>query len=63
QCFEFEAAKGGIYYLEALTIVSALERACSLTPRPKRVIIFCDNSNSVDVFNSLSADAPYNDIL
>lgn len=61
--FEHVRANGVIFYWEALAVVSALEWACSLNPRPKRVAIYCDNSNTVSAFNSLAADDPYNDIL
>ncbi|EIM91711.1 uncharacterized protein STEHIDRAFT_34408, partial [Stereum hirsutum FP-91666 SS1] len=53
----------GIFYFEALTVVSALEWACARLTRPKRLVIFCDNTNAVNVFDKLKADEPYNDIL
>lgn len=61
--FEYPRAAGTIFYWEALTVVAALEWACARLPRPKRVVIFCDNTNTVNVFDKLKADEPYNDIL
>lgn len=61
--FSFPAAAGEIFYFEALTVVSALEYACARSPRPKRLVIFCDNTNAVNLFDKLKADSPYNDIL
>ncbi|KAF5387588.1 hypothetical protein D9757_006614 [Collybiopsis confluens] len=53
-----------IFYLEALTVLAAITFAISSSlPPPKRIAIFTDNSNSVDVFNSLKACAPHNNIL
>lgn len=61
--FPFKSAAGAIFYFEALTVVSALEWACARLSRPKRVVIYCDNTNTVSIFHKLSADTPYNDIL
>ncbi|EIM90459.1 uncharacterized protein STEHIDRAFT_50496 [Stereum hirsutum FP-91666 SS1] len=61
--FNHPRAAGGIFYFEALTVVSALEWACAQPVRPKRLVIFCDNTNAVNVFDKLKADDPYNDIL
>ncbi|KAF5383939.1 hypothetical protein D9757_007395 [Collybiopsis confluens] len=53
-----------IFYLEALTVLAAITFAISSSlPPPKCVAIFTDNSNSVDIFNSLKAHAPHNNIL
>lgn len=61
--FDYPGAAGGIFYFEALTVVSALEWACARPERPKRLVIFCDNTNTVNIFHSLKANDPYNDIL
>jgi hypothetical protein len=53
-----------IFYLEALAVVSALHIALCLTdPPPKRVVIYSDNMNTVDIFNSLHAKPEYNPLL
>lgn len=61
--FDVPRAKDVIFYWEALAVVSALEWACAQSPRPKRVAIYCDNTNTVNIFHTLAADDPYNDIL
>jgi hypothetical protein len=55
--------KDVIFYFEALTVLCVLERACSRSPVPKRVVVFSDNSNTVDIFSSLRAKPCYNVIL
>ncbi|KAJ3738059.1 hypothetical protein EV360DRAFT_90880 [Lentinula raphanica] len=58
-----------IFYWEALTVLAAVEWAASLSDRkgskerPLRLTIRSDSSNSVDIFNSLSALPLYNPIL
>jgi hypothetical protein len=55
--------KGSIFYFEALAVCSAIIGATTLSPIPKRLAVFTDNSNTVDIFNSLRATPSYNDIL
>jgi hypothetical protein len=44
----------GIFYLEALAVVSTLEWVIDMVqPIPKHVVIFCNNSNTVNMFNTL----------
>ncbi|TFK17591.1 hypothetical protein FA15DRAFT_576367, partial [Coprinopsis marcescibilis] len=60
----------GIFYFEALCMASTLtwltkefsrkHRDCS---KPVKVIIYCDNTNTVLVFNILKASEKYNKIL
>jgi hypothetical protein len=53
-----------IFYLEALAVLSALAFVVDhCSPRPSRVAIFTDNTNSVNIFHSLHARPPYNPIL
>jgi hypothetical protein len=52
-----------IFYFEALCIVSALHHCLSNTSSPLKVTIYTDNSNSVDIFNSLKCKPLYNPIL
>jgi hypothetical protein len=57
-----------IFYFEALSVLSALDHICHhllmdrASPNTK-VAIFCDNMNTVDMFNSLRAQPRYNPIL
>jgi hypothetical protein len=48
---------------EALCVLSTLEHASSRLDAPSRIIIFTDNSNTVDMFASLRAPPQYNEIL
>ena len=52
-----------IFYNEALTVLAALEWSASLNPIPKRVAIYTDSTNSLNIFNSLCASDSYNPIL
>jgi hypothetical protein len=54
-----------IFYLEALTVLSAIQHVCTSRSRsiPTRLAIFCDNSNTVDMFNTLRASPDMNPIL
>ena len=52
-----------IFYYEALCVLCVLEHALSLLSSPSRIAIYTDNSNTVDIFNSLRCLPAYNDIL
>jgi len=52
-----------IFYYEALCVLSALHHAANTSSKPIRIAIFTDNSNTVDIFNSLRALPAYNHIL
>jgi len=52
-----------IYFAEGYAIVSTLHYALQHTPTPKRVVVFMDNSNTVDIFHSLHAQPSYNLLL
>jgi hypothetical protein len=56
------APSPGIFYYEALTVVSALHWAVFNTSLPpgSRVAIYTDNTNTVDMFNTLRAQPTYN---
>jgi len=60
-----DSAPHGIFYYEALAVVSALHWAVFNTPlRPRlRIAIYSDNSNTVDMFNTLHAQPLYNRLL
>jgi hypothetical protein len=54
----------GIFFYEALAVLSALDWAANNDlASPHRVAIFSDNSNTVDMFNSLRAQPYLNPIL
>ena len=52
-----------IFYFEALAVVSAIEAATHLSPVPAQLLIYSDNTNTVDIFHSLCALPSYNDLL
>ncbi|KAI0084235.1 hypothetical protein BDY19DRAFT_987572 [Irpex rosettiformis] len=52
-----------IFWYEALTVLSALHWAVTLSPQPFRIAIFSDNLNTVQMFDSFRAKEPYLDIL
>ncbi|PPQ85330.1 hypothetical protein CVT26_001096 [Gymnopilus dilepis] len=54
----------GIFYWEALAVLSAINWLLShCQSAPRRVVIYCDNTNCVDMFSSLRASSIYNPIL
>lgn len=52
-----------IFFFEAFTVLCQIEWAATLRPPPKRLVIFCDNENTVSIFNSMKAYGLYNGIL
>lgn len=64
QCAVNSSDGRGIFYLEALAVVSAIHYAATCTsPAPRRVVVYTDNTNTVAMFNSLSAQTAYNPLL
>ena len=55
--------KDSIFYFEALAVVCAVDTATKLDTVPSRLLIFSDNTNTVDIFHSLSSLPAYNDLL
>src|SRR5271168_3780726 len=55
--------QGTIFYFEALAVVSVIDAITRLPSIPTRVLIFSDNSNTVDIFYSLRSLPPYNGLL
>lgn len=63
QCsLPLEAPKDMIFFFEALAVCSAIHLSRNFT-KTSRLIIYTDNSNTFDIFNSLRALPPYNCIL
>ena len=57
-------ADDGIFFNEALAVVSALLIMLrQLSPKPRWILIYTDNTNTVDIFNSLHAKPFYNPLL
>jgi len=59
----FEVPTDFIFYYEALCVLSALRQAAETSETPIRIIIFTDNTNTVDIFNSMRGLPAYNYIL
>ena len=55
--------KDTIFYFEALAVVSAVDAATRLASVPSRLLIFSDNTNTVNMFHSLRCLPPYNSLL
>jgi hypothetical protein len=58
-----ELADHTIFWFEALCVASAIEYAASLPTVPRRLTIFTDSLDTVEIFNSLKASGTYNPIL
>ncbi len=52
-----------IFYWEALCVLSALSHAATTSETPMKILIFTDNTNTVDIFHSLRCLPEYNAIL
>ncbi|TDL23316.1 DNA/RNA polymerase, partial [Rickenella mellea] len=52
-----------IYFYEALSVCCALRWASTLVRTPHRLVIYTDNQNTVDMFNSFKAEPLYNPLL
>ena len=55
--------KNTIFYFEALAVVSAVEAVTRLPSIPSRLLVYSDNTNTVDIFHTLRSLPPYNDLL
>ncbi|KAF8835231.1 hypothetical protein BDN67DRAFT_476349 [Paxillus ammoniavirescens] len=52
-----------IFFFEALAVCSVIHHVASMPSPPRRLAIYSDSTNTVDLFNSLRASHPYNNIL
>ncbi|THU78864.1 hypothetical protein K435DRAFT_876172 [Dendrothele bispora CBS 962.96] len=61
-CVEDKSSE--IFHFEVLAVLSALSFAIdSLDPPPSRIVIYTDNTNTVNMFHKLKATPKYNPIL
>lgn len=64
QCAVPANSQNGIFFFEALAVLSALHHVCEhVMPKPHHLTILTDSSNTFDMFNSLHALLAYNSIL
>lgn len=52
-----------IYYFETLCVVSAITHAAEHLPNGKRLVVYTDNTNCVDIFSSLRCEPCLNPLL
>jgi hypothetical protein len=67
-CLPHNAPANTIFWFEALAVCLAIHHAahvwaCDFVPKLNCLLVFMDNMNTVDMFNSLHAKPPYNPIL
>jgi hypothetical protein len=55
--------KNTIFYFEALAVVSVVDAMSRCPTVPSRILVYSDNSNTVNIFHSLRSLPPYNDLL
>ena len=58
-----QAPKDTIFYFEALAVVSVVDAVTKFSTIPSKLLIYSDNTNTVDIFHSLRALPSYNDLL
>ena len=54
---------GTIFYFKALAVVSVVHAASRMQNIPRCLLVYSDNTNTVNIFHSLRALPPYNDLL
>jgi hypothetical protein len=52
-----------IFFFEALSVTSAVHRAHLSSPNGSRIVVYTDNMNTVNIFNSLHCQPAYNRLL
>jgi hypothetical protein len=58
-----DPTKDVIFFFKALTVLCIVQIMCSRPSIPKRLVVFSDNMNTVDIFSSLHTKPCYNTIL
>ncbi|EKM61562.1 uncharacterized protein PHACADRAFT_190737 [Phanerochaete carnosa HHB-10118-sp] len=58
-----DAVEDTIFWYESLCVLAALQWAAALHHCPRRLAIYTDNLNTVQIFDCFRASAPYNSIL
>ena len=55
--------KDTIFYFEALAVVSVVDAVTRFPSILSRLLIYSDNSNTINIFHSLRSLPPYNELL
>ena len=55
--------KDTISYFEALAVACVVDQATKSPSIPSRLLVFSDNTNTIDIFHSLWSLPPYNELL
>ena len=55
--------KDMIFFFEVLAVVSVVDPATCLPSVPSQLLVYSDNTNTVDIFHSLRSLPPYNNLL
>ncbi|KAF8813433.1 hypothetical protein BYT27DRAFT_7084629 [Phlegmacium glaucopus] len=64
RCAIPSSTRNSIFFFEALTVLSALSHVCECaSPKPHRLAVLTDSSNTFNMFNTLHALPAYNPIL
>src|SRR6202522_4772919 len=64
QCIlPYDAPKHTIFYFEALVVVSIVNAVTHMSNIPSKLLVLSDNTNTVDIFQSLRCKPPYNDLV
>jgi hypothetical protein len=58
-----DAPTDAIFYYEALCVLSAIINVQSKAPKKSKILIYTDNTNTVDIFRSLRCLPAYNPLL
>jgi hypothetical protein len=58
-----DSPKDTIFYFEALAVVSVVDAMTRLRTVPSRLLVFSDNTNTVNIFHSLRSLPSYNELL
>jgi hypothetical protein len=56
-------SSNAIFYFKALCVVSALKHVQTKAKRGLKILIYTDNTNTVDIFQTLHCLPPYNPLL
>src|SRR5271168_2302822 len=62
-CLTIPRSKTHDFYFEALVVVSIVNAVTHMPKVPSKLLVLSDNTNTVDIFQSLRCKPPYNDLV